>query len=89
MPTYQYRCIKCGKDFEVFQKMSDLALESCPYCQGKVERIISGGAGFLLKGTGFYATDHRSSDYKKAVEAEKTKPEIVTKKPESAKDTKP
>jgi putative FmdB family regulatory protein len=84
MPTYQYKCSKCGDVFEAFQKMSDPPIEDCPRCQGKAERIISGGAGFLLKGTGFYATDYRSSDYKKAAAAE-SKPEIITPKADSKK----
>ncbi|MFQ6009079.1 MAG: zinc ribbon domain-containing protein, partial [Candidatus Zixiibacteriota bacterium] len=46
-------------------------VESCPVCAGKVRRKISGGAGFLFKGSGFYITDYRSSEYKKAAEKEK------------------
>ena len=65
MPTYQYKCENCGYEFEEFQKMSDAAIEICPKCKGKTRRIISGGAGFLLKGSGFYSTDHRSESYKK------------------------
>jgi putative FmdB family regulatory protein len=85
MPTYQYKCSKCGEVFEAFQKMSDLPIEDCPHCQGKVERIISGGAGFLLKGSGFYATDYRSSEYKKAAAADISKPEIITPKTDTKK----
>ena len=65
MPTYQYKCDNCEFEFEEFQKMSDSAIEICPECKGKTRRIISGGAGFLLKGSGFYSTDHRSESYKK------------------------
>ncbi|HHI03653.1 MAG TPA: zinc ribbon domain-containing protein, partial [candidate division Zixibacteria bacterium] len=65
MPTYQYKCKNCGFEFEEFQKISDSAIETCPKCKGKIRRIISGGAGFLLKGSGFYATDYRSESYKK------------------------
>jgi|WetSurMetagenome_2_1015567.scaffolds.fasta_scaffold1014364_1 putative FmdB family regulatory protein len=85
MPTYQYKCSKCGEVFEAFQKMSDPPIKECPHCQGRVERIISGGAGFLLKGSGFYATDYRSSDYKKAAAADISKPEIITPKGDSKK----
>ena len=64
MPTYEYLCSGCGKAFEVFQKMSDEPLSSCPECGAPARRRISGGAGFLLKGDGFYITDHRSQDYR-------------------------
>lgn len=65
MPTYQYKCDVCSYEFEEFQKMSDAAIEICPKCKGKTRRMISGGAGFLLKGSGFYSTDYRSESYKK------------------------
>jgi len=65
MPTYQYKCDECNFEFEEFQKMSDAAIEICPKCKGKTRRMISGGSGFLLKGSGFYSTEHRSESYKK------------------------
>ena len=71
MPTYEYRCAK-GHTFEVFQKMSDPPVATCPECEGAAERMVSGGAGFLFKGEGFYITDYRSEDYKKKAQAEKT-----------------
>jgi putative FmdB family regulatory protein len=72
MPTYEYRCKECGKLFERFQRMTEPPVDRCPYCEGEVERLISSGAGFLFKGKGFYITDHRSSEYKKKAEAEKS-----------------
>ncbi len=73
MPTYEYECEKCGKTFEVFQSITAEPLTKCAdqTCGGKVHRLVSGGAGFLFKGNGFYATDYRSESYKKAAEAEK------------------
>lgn len=70
MPTYDYRCRACGRDFEVFQRMSDKPGASCPGCGSAAERLISGGAGFLFKGDGFYITDHRSEDYRKRAREE-------------------
>ena len=70
MPTYDYRCRECGRDFEVFQRMSDKPGASCPGCGNAAERLISGGAGFLFKGDGFYITDHRSDDYRKRAREE-------------------
>ncbi|VGO22757.1 FmdB family zinc ribbon protein [Pontiella sulfatireligans] len=71
MPTYDYKCSACGHDFEVFQSISAERLTECPECGGAVERLIGAGAGFLFKGSGFYQTDCRSSDYNKAAKADK------------------
>ena len=70
MPTYQYRCLKCNKDFDYIQKMVDPPLAVCIHCNGKVKRIISAGAGIIFKGSGFYCTDYRSDSYKKQAERE-------------------
>ncbi|MBI4397951.1 MAG: zinc ribbon domain-containing protein [Candidatus Omnitrophica bacterium] len=59
MPNYDYECGHCGI-FEKFQAMSDAPLARCPKCKGPVKRLISGGAGVIFKGTGFYATDYRA-----------------------------
>ena len=71
MPTYEYLCENCGHEFEAFQTMSEPPVERCPVCNGKVKRIISGGAGLIFKGSGFYITDHRSREYKAAAEKER------------------
>src|SRR4051812_14182586 len=71
MPTYEYRC-ENGHMFEQFQKMSDPAVEVCPQCGAKAERLMSAGAGLVFKGSGFYITDYRGDDYKKAAESDKT-----------------
>ncbi|MEZ4414513.1 MAG: zinc ribbon domain-containing protein [Gemmatimonadota bacterium] len=63
MPTYEYRCPE-GHAFEVFQRMSDDPTATCPECGRPAERQLSGGAGLLFKGSGFYITDHRDKDYK-------------------------
>ena len=66
MPTYQYRCPECKYEFEEFQSINDDPVQTCPRCGKKPRRIITGGAGFLLKGSGFYSTDYRSESYKAA-----------------------
>ena len=71
MPTYQYRCNECNYEFSEFQSITADPLSTCPECGGAVQRLISGGAGFLFKGDGFYATDYRSENYKKAEKADK------------------
>lgn len=70
MPTYEYRCPK-GHEFEKFQRMSDPPVAACPECGEAAQRVLSGGAGFLFKGEGFYITDYRSDSYKKAAAKEK------------------
>jgi len=62
MPTYQYRCSKCGNELEIVQKISDASLTTCPQCKEEsFERVISGEGGFVLKGSGFYKTDYNKS----------------------------
>ena len=61
MPTYVYKCTKCEHTFEEFQQITAEPLTSCPRCKGRVERVLTGGAGFILNGPGFYATDYRKS----------------------------
>lgn len=70
MPTYEYRC-PAGHEFEKFQRMSDDPTADCPECGAASERVLSGGAGLLFKGEGFYITDYRSEGYKKAAAKEK------------------
>ena len=59
MPTYEYRCEKCGEQFEVFQSFSDRALRRHPDCGGAVEKVLH-PRGIVFKGSGFYVTDSRS-----------------------------
>lgn len=72
MPTYEYRCTDCEETFEFFRKMSDAPLQTCPSCGGTLKRMIGTGMTPIFKGSGFYETDYRSENYKKAAKAEKT-----------------
>src|SRR5258705_10914840 len=101
MPTYEYVCEKCGHQFDKFQSISAKPLKVCPedlcgqkpWRKGKVKRAISGGAGLIFKGSGFYITDYRSENYKQGAKKEspatasdnKSKPEAkpAAAKPES------
>jgi putative FmdB family regulatory protein len=84
MPTYEYHCEKCEKNFELFQSMRDPAVTECPkeHCQmkkwghGKVKRLLGTGAGLIFKGSGFYITDYRSKSYQDA--AKKDAPASAT-----------
>ncbi len=61
MPTYEYKCNKCGYVFELFQTMSAEPVKTCPKCNGEVKRLIGPGAGPIFKGTGFYQTDYKNA----------------------------
>lgn len=72
MPTYGYECSACGHMFDVFSKITAKATaRKCPVCGGRAHRQITGGAGFLFKGEGFYITDYRSEEYRSKEKAEK------------------
>lgn len=60
MPIYTYRCENCGVQFERKQKFSDPPLTRCPECNKKTLRKVYTPVGIVFKGSGFYATDHRS-----------------------------
>ena len=83
MPTYEYECKKCKKRFEQFQKISDPALEKCPDCGGKVERLVS-AAAFTLKGGGWYKDGYSSSS---SSSGEKKTTKVAKKENKKAKTT--
>jgi putative FmdB family regulatory protein len=58
MPIYEYECTKCGKTFEIFQKIGDEPLTKCRVCGGHLSKLIS-QCSFHLKGTGWYVTDYK------------------------------
>ena len=58
MPTYGYRCQSCQREFDVWQRMTDEAVASCPTCGGSGKRQFF-PAGLVFKGSGFYVTDNR------------------------------
>jgi putative FmdB family regulatory protein len=60
MPTYQYRCAKCGEQFDLWQSIHDDALQRHPGCGGEVTKVMA-PAGIVLKGSGFYRTDSRAA----------------------------
>ena len=66
MPTYEYKCKKCGNTFEKFQPITENPIKNCKKCEGEVYRLISKNGNFILKGSGFYRTDyhHSNNNYK-------------------------
>jgi len=91
MPTYHYRCPN-GHSWDKLQKMTDRRRVRCPQCGKLGERQITGGAGLVFKGSGFYITDYGKSGRKPAGEAaggdkSESKPAKKEDKKESKKDS--
>ena len=91
MPTYDYICLSCGHDFEVFQSMTAALVSNCPKCNGEVKRLIGIGSGPIFKGGGFYQTDYKNSStstpenkIKKTVEAKDSPAKGEVKKEKSS-----
>ncbi|MCQ3939167.1 MAG: zinc ribbon domain-containing protein [Chloroflexi bacterium] len=60
MPVYTYRCENCGIQFERQQSFTDAPLKTCPECRRKALKKVITPTKVIFKGSGFYATDHRS-----------------------------
>jgi putative FmdB family regulatory protein len=86
MPIYEYKCQKCGEEFEVFQGISSPPVKSCKFCKGAVRKMMS-LSSFHLKGSGWYATDYggkkapaaEKKETKTAADAPKSEPAATTK----------
>jgi putative FmdB family regulatory protein len=85
MPTYEYKC-PAGHSFEKFYPtMNDHRRVKCPVCGRPAQRQISSGAGFVLKGSGFYANDYKRAG--EAKEPQEPKESKESKEPKEHKDT--
>ena len=86
MPTYEYVCKNCGKNFEVFQSFSDKPLKKHKECGGDLQKVFH-ARGIVFKGGGFYATDSKSASSTKGTSESGNgeKPEKSEKKKTSAK----
>jgi putative FmdB family regulatory protein len=82
MPTYEYVCMSCGRHVEVVQSFSDEPLRTCEHCGGPLKRVFH-PVGIVLKGSGFYSTDNRSSRSKAAAAESKKESSSETKGSES------
>ena len=89
MPTYVYRCDSCGHQFELFQRMSDDPVDTCPACANKVRRVIH-PVGVVFKGSGWYVNDSRSKGSTDAPASTESKSEpAATAEPAKATESKP
>jgi putative FmdB family regulatory protein len=69
MPTYEYECLKCPRVFEVRQRITEPALVTCDRCGGPIHRLLS-ATPFILKGGGWYVTDHPVEARKKGTSSD-------------------
>src|SRR6476620_9104112 len=98
MPTYEYQCPQ-GHQLGKLQKMSDKGRATCPVCGKPAVRKISGGAGLVFKGSGFYITDYgkdgkgpRKAETEGGAKSEskgEAKPDAAASKPVEAKPAAP
>jgi len=73
MPTYRYQCKNCGHELEELQSMNEEPLLRCPDCKtDNLARVMSGGAGLIFKGSGFYLTDYKKDSASPGKPGEKT-----------------
>lgn len=89
MPIYEYRCGACGHQQEHLQKVSEKPLTACPACGKRSYKKLLSAAGFQLKGSGWYATDFKTTvkkPEKKAEDKTETKKESAA---ETKSDSKP
>lgn len=73
MPVYTYRCENCGVQFERHQSFTDAPLKTCPECRKKALKKVITPTKIIFKGSGFYATDHKSpsGDFSKTKSSKK------------------
>ena len=92
MPVYTYRCEACGVQFEKHQSFDDNPLKTCPECRKKKLKKVITPSKIIFKGSGFYATDHKSPSgstpqKNKSEKQEESKPSKDESKPASEKKT--
>jgi putative FmdB family regulatory protein len=75
MPTYEYRCPKGHRFEKFFPQISSKRSAACPECGARAQRLISGGAGLVFKGSGFYVTDYKRGGAAKPSEGDGKAPE--------------
>ena len=95
MPLYEYRCRKCGREFEEMQRITEPPIRKCPDCGRRtVERLIS-ATSFVLKGSGWYATDYArksgaaASGSEKKDDSSKTEKAAAKGEPKASADKEP
>jgi putative FmdB family regulatory protein len=83
MPIHEYQCRKCESVVERIEGAHDRPMKKCPSCGGKVDQMISPSA-FVLKGSGWYATDYGAKSHDNGNGKGKGKKEPKEKEPAAA-----
>lgn len=87
--TYEYLCTACAHQWEAEQRISEAPLTDCPACgAAAAKRQISAGAGFILKGSGWYADGYASSGKSTSSSESKSESKPAS-KPETKSESKP
>ena len=64
MPVYEYECPGCGTVLERDQPSTERhKAPKCAHC-GRKTRLIPSHTAFVLKGSGWYATDYATKEKK-------------------------
>jgi putative FmdB family regulatory protein len=88
MPVYTYRCESCGVQFDRHQSYTDAPIKTCPECRKKSLKKVIAPVGIVFKGSGFYATDHRSPSGQVSRESKKEAPAAESKEKKETTTTK-
>jgi len=59
VPTYDYKCRRCGYTFSEEQSILDQPLQRCKKCGGKLEKLLPKSINLIFRGSGFYVTDYK------------------------------
>jgi putative FmdB family regulatory protein len=72
MPIYEYKCTKCGHQFEVTHSVNE-TVERCERCGAPVRKVFS-PVGIIFKGSGFHINDYRKTPAPSDGDAKSTPP---------------
>ena len=60
MPLYNYKCPKCGFEFEKIVSNYEKEVIYCPKCNVECEREFPNSVSHKFVGGGFYTTDYKN-----------------------------
>lgn len=59
MPTYEFRCLDCGHEWDELRPMDKPIPDGCPECYSQnIKKLVSRGGGVIFRGNGWYSTDY-------------------------------